>query len=118
VVGNIYEQIPIGSSAEHGGFPADSQIDFQVEAMMGYFHVISGIPLSKWGFTGTESGWSNTQAITVSASSGSTSTSPTPTTTSTPTRTVLEFPTWIILPLFCNDDVAINCIYQKKDTKK
>ena len=52
--------------------PSGGQLDFQVEAMVGYVHrsgVHIPIPSSGWGFTGETSGWSNTQTITIPASS-------------------------------------------------
>ena len=96
---------------------AGGQVDFQVEATIGYWIRVPS-PYSLYGaedFTGESSGWSNTQTIAIT--NGSTSTSitassslnPTPTpsslnSTSTPTPTstpnVPEFPTLIILPLF------------------
>ena len=50
--------------------PAGGQIDFQVQAMIGYFHKWA-IPLSPWAFEGQTSGWSSTQTITIPASSSS-----------------------------------------------
>ena len=52
--------------------PSGGQLDFQVEAMIGYVHrsgVHIPIPSSGWGFTGETSGWSNTQTITIPAAS-------------------------------------------------
>ena len=63
-----------------------TQLDFQVEAMIGYIHRIPINPFAPWFFNGTESGWSNTQTITIPASSTSPSPSP----------TVPEFPIWAI----------------------
>jgi hypothetical protein len=40
-----------------------SQIDFQVEAMIGYFSRTTGF--ASWYFAGEESGWSNTQTLTI-----------------------------------------------------
>ena len=54
--------------------PSGGQLDFQVEAMIGYVHrsgVHIPIPSSGWGFTGEKSGWSNTQTITIPASAPS-----------------------------------------------
>jgi hypothetical protein len=62
-------------------FPPDAQVDFQVEAMIGY---VSRYPVpftSGWTFTGEESGWSNTQTLTIGESQTPTSSpanSPTP----------------------------------------
>jgi hypothetical protein len=53
-------------------FPPGAQVDFQVEAMIGYVHrqnISIAVPGSGWVFTGETSDWSNTQTITISASS-------------------------------------------------
>jgi hypothetical protein len=70
-------------------FPAGAQVDFQVEAMIGYCHRILQGDVAPWYFTGEESGWSNTQTITIPAS-----VSPSPTSTPVP-----EFPSLTILLL-------------------
>jgi hypothetical protein len=44
---------------------SSSQLDFQVEAMIGYFSRTVGF--ASWYFAGEESGWSNTQTITIDA---------------------------------------------------
>gem|GEM_PF-705215 len=46
-------------------FPSDAQVDFQVEALIGYFHYVSAYPFSSDVFEGQESGWSGTQALTI-----------------------------------------------------
>jgi hypothetical protein len=62
-------------------FPFSSQVDFQVEAMIGYIHRVldpnatSQLDLYPYVFTGEESGWSSTQTITI----GEIQTSPEPT---------------------------------------
>lgn len=75
-------------------FPDGAQVDFQVEAMIGYFQpvVYPDGRTSRWvfNFIGEESGWSNTRTITMPDSSASVSPSP----------TVPEFPPLVILPLF------------------
>ena len=98
-------------------------IDFQVQAVTGFYNVTwvagympgmptqvqSGNGYSDITFNPAESSdWSPTQTVTIPASFTSTSTSPTPTPTSTvsptaspsPSPTIPEFPTWIILPFF------------------
>lgn len=45
-------------------FPADAQVDFQVQAMIGYFHR-GYLPLSGDEFVGKTSEWSNTQTLTI-----------------------------------------------------
>jgi len=49
--------------------PTGGQVDFQVEAMIGYVHREISIPVpgTGWLFTGETSGWSNTQTITIDA---------------------------------------------------
>jgi hypothetical protein len=52
-----------------GTIPSDGQMDFQVEALIGYEHgVFTYPPWSAWVITGETSGWSNTQTITIGAS--------------------------------------------------
>jgi hypothetical protein len=72
-----------------GTFPAGGQVDFQVEAMIGYVH--RTVAFNSWYFTGEESGWSNTQTITTPAN-----VSPSP--TSTPI--IPEFQSIIIILTF------------------
>jgi hypothetical protein len=50
--------------------PSGGQVDFQVEAMVGYVHREISIPVpgTGWVFTGEASGWSNTQTLTINAS--------------------------------------------------
>lgn len=47
-------------------FPVGSQIDIQVEAMIGYIHrmIVEG-GMVPWVFTGEKSGWSGTQTLTI-----------------------------------------------------
>lgn len=71
-------------------FPVGGQVDFQVEAMIGYFHKYA-IPLSPWVFEGQTSGWSNTQSITIPETSIYASSTP------SPTSMVPEFPEIIIV---------------------
>jgi hypothetical protein len=63
-------------------FPPDAQVDFQVEAMIGYIHHVVAIPFSADVFEGETSGWSATQTITISESQTLT---PSPASTPTPT---------------------------------
>jgi len=48
-------------------FPYGAQVDFQVEAMIGYVHRDASISMAPWVFTGEKSGWSETQTLTISA---------------------------------------------------
>ena len=87
--------------------PSGGQVDFQMQAIIGYYttvpNYIAGhsIPVgTKQVFTGETSKWSNSQTISIPDGSVSISTSPNQTNTPTPSPTVPEFPTLIILPLF------------------
>lgn len=70
------------------GLPPNSQIDFQVEAMIGAAHrgynpdATDQLQMFPWVFDGEESGWSNTQTVTISdgTSTATPSTSPSSTT--------------------------------------
>jgi hypothetical protein len=52
---------------------SSSQVDCQVEAMIGYFSRSGGVFLAPWYFAGEESGWSGTQTVTISAPDASSS---------------------------------------------
>lgn len=93
---------------------AGGEIDFQVEAMIGYvYREVTPVPGGGWLFTGETSGWSPTQTITVSASSSVATATPSPTEslpnfnpTSTPTQTLGEFSITlafvaIVISIFC-----------------
>jgi hypothetical protein len=79
-----------------GDVPAGGQVDFQVEALIGYYTSVPYYPPGDTEFpegttqvfTGETSSWSNTQTITIA--NGSTSTSISPSTTSNPTPTPLS----------------------------
>lgn len=71
--------------------PSDGQIDFRVQAQIGYFTYYY-MPWKVYDFTGETSGWSNTQTITISDGSTSTTT-PNPTSSSNPTITPTLTPT-------------------------
>jgi hypothetical protein len=75
-----YDTTTNSYSPRLSGLPSNAQIDFQVEAMIGY--VSRTVEFASWHFTGEESGWSNTQTITISESQTPT---PSPATTPTPT---------------------------------
>ena len=86
---------PIGNQE----IPDGVNVDFQVQAMIGYF------TRNNYGYiilTGQSSDWSPTQTITIGETSSTTSPNPTPTSTQnpTPTPTVPEFSWLAILPLF------------------
>ena len=133
--GGTWTQVPYTltqSNSQHttlliptSNYPANSQLDFQVEAAIGHYTTVPyyphgydnngnpiGMPFGTTKvFNGTQSGWSNTQTINLADGSVSISTSPNPTTTTTPrstsptnsptsTPTVPEFPTIEIMLLF------------------
>jgi hypothetical protein len=63
--------------------PTGGQVDFQVQAMIGYVHreITVPVPGTGWVFTGETSGWSDTQTLTIGESQTPTSppaNSPTP----------------------------------------
>ena len=103
------------------GYPARSQVDFQVEALMWqdtqvYIadHPMAPIDLGghyeqRYSFYGT-SGWSNTQTITIPETSTTTSPSPNP----TPTPVVPEFPILASLPLFAAVWLLATRLLQRK----
>ncbi len=84
--------------------PAGSQLDFQVQVLIGQVNIVYTELMAGDGynFTGESSDWSNTQTITIAngatSTSISSSTSANPTPTSTPA--VPEFSWLVILPLF------------------
>jgi hypothetical protein len=65
-------------------FPAGVQVDFQVEAMIGYVHRDISQAFAPWVFTGEKSGWSNTQTLALSTASSPPT--PSPETTPFPTN--------------------------------
>jgi hypothetical protein len=78
--------------------PSGGQVDFQVEAMIGYISRTVGF--ASWYFAGQESGWSNTQTVTIPSSNSA-----------SPIPTVPEFPIWIILPFFMS--ILLVAVYLK-----
>jgi len=73
---------------------ANDQVDFQVEAMIGYVHRTIGF--MSWYFTGESSDWSPTHTVTIPTSNVSYN----PTVSPSPTPSVPELPWLILLPLF------------------
>jgi hypothetical protein len=88
-----------------GDLSAGSQVDFQVQASIGYYsNPLYEITLEYNVFTGETSGWSNTQTLTVSASS---------------TPEIPEFPSWIILPLLIIVAIGVGLLlYFKKRNRQ
>ncbi len=70
---------------------SSSQIDFQVEAMIGYFSRTTGF--ASWYFAGEESGWSNTQTITIDATSNGSSL-PSQNPSATPNQSDTQISVW------------------------
>jgi hypothetical protein len=68
-------------------FPDGAQVDYQVEAMIGYVHREISIPVPGigWIFTGETSGWSETLELTVPISTQLPTIATSPTTTPEPT---------------------------------
>jgi hypothetical protein len=126
-----YSVISLGTLGD-GGFslvtnakmidvPSGGQVDFQVEAMIGYVYreISIAVPGSGWIFTGETSGWSKTQTLTVSASS-TPSTSPVPPiepTQSPEPQQIEPFTTTIILAAVVAATVVVAAgllVYSKK----
>jgi hypothetical protein len=86
-------------------FPAGGQVDFQVEAMIGYIHHVAAMPFSADVFEGETSGWSNTQTVTIPTSTSSPNPSPSvslnpspsPSPSPEPTPEVEPFPTTLVI---------------------
>jgi hypothetical protein len=74
-------------------FPVGAQVDFQVEAMNGYVHrVWSGnatnqLEMLPYVFSGEESGWSDTQTVTINTNDATALYTGSPSPTSTPDQT-------------------------------
>jgi hypothetical protein len=87
-----YTEVSYSSSRwgyETVSFSSGAQVDFQVEAMIGYTHrQVTGGMIVPWVFTGETSGWSATQTLTIGEIQ--TQTSPEP--TSTPTSSSFNEP--------------------------
>jgi hypothetical protein len=99
----------IGTGSVWGNLQSNDQVDFQVEAMIGYVHRTIGF--MSWYFTGESSDWSATHTVTTPSSN----VTPNPTVTSLPTPTVPELPSWII-PLLLGIILATAglLVYHKK----
>jgi len=86
--------------------PPGSQVSFQTEAMLGYIYRIDEAPYYPYAFNGTESGWSNTETITIPGTTPTPSVSstiiptisPNPTPTPTPAPISTPTPSAIVMP--------------------
>jgi hypothetical protein len=78
--------------------PPGGQVDFQVEAMIGYVHRAL-TQMNPYIFTGETSGWSNTQTITIGTSTptATPNTSPSPSAEPTPNSNSEPFPTTLVV---------------------
>lgn len=105
------------------------QVDFQVEALIGYYTRVYGTPVpgipgsgtSYYDvFTGETSGWSNTQTITVSGNSSTTDSGASPTDGQNPSATpeVPEFLLWIILAILTIAMLAVAAVFRRKSQTK
>jgi hypothetical protein len=79
------------------GLPPNASIDFQVEALSGYW--TRTIEFGSQHFEAQESGWSPMQTVTIPASSGSTTQTPSPSSSPSTSPTVPELSWLIIIPL-------------------
>jgi hypothetical protein len=99
--------------------PSDGQIDFRVQAQVGYFTSYN-MPWKVYVFHGETSGWSNIQTITIPEGSTSTSSpNPTPTSTQnpTPTATVPEL-SWLAILLLLASMLAVALLLKECQVKK
>jgi hypothetical protein len=86
----------LGEGHVWGNLQVNAQVDFQVEAMIGYVHRTVGF--MSWFFTGESSGWSNTQTITIPETAN---TSP------NPSPTIPELPLVSVIFLFAITSVSL-----------
>jgi hypothetical protein len=96
------EGLKLTAQGMYTTFPPNAQIDFQVEAMIGYIHHVIAMPFSADVFEGQTSGWSNTQTLTIPASS---------------TPEIPEFPSGIILPLLIIVAIGVGLLVHFKKRK-
>ena len=102
-----------------GNLSAGDQIDFQVEALVGYYTTLTGTPdplfhrtTESYVFTGAESGWSNTQTITIPDTS---ITSPTP--SLAPSPSIPEFPSFVVVSFLMAATVLTAIFYKGKHSR-
>jgi hypothetical protein len=105
------------SPTRESGFDAPyGEMDFQVEALIGYIHRDASQFMAPWVFDGGTSGWSPTQTIAIADNSSSTSinSSPYPTLTSpSPTPSVPEFSFLTILPILLALPIALAIVRKR-----
>jgi hypothetical protein len=92
--------------------PPKAEVDFQVEAMIGFFsrlynpNATNQLEMFPWGFTGAESGWSNTQTIAIDEST------PTASSSTTATPSIPEFS--LISAIFLLVVASVSLVYFKR----
>ena len=115
--------VPLGLTPPLPDIPVGGQVDFQVQALIGYYSgaVWYGNSWFDWSSSDlSSSDWSRIQTITIPASS--TSPNQTPNTTTSPsssltrTPTVPEFPLLVILPLFAFV-LSVAVVYRYRKTR-
>lgn len=97
------------------GLPSNAQLDFQVQALIGYVHrgynpnTTDPVQMWPWIFTGETSDWSSTQTITLPTSTPSPTSSPSPTSTpdQTPEPTPKETPQTLQLEAIIGTVIAV-----------
>jgi hypothetical protein len=101
------------SDVQLNGDFAGKQLDFEVQALIGSYTVITTQPNEKYHypFDGEISGYSNTQTIAIPQDSSNTTT-PMP----SPSPTVPELSWWVILPLFVSLIFISVIIRHRKNT--
>ena len=102
------------SDVQLNGDFAGKQLDFEVQALIGYYTMITTQPNEKYHypFDGEISGYSNTQTIAIPQYSSNTTT-PMP----SPSPTVPEFPYLLVIPLLLSV-LAVAAILRKMQSKK
>jgi hypothetical protein len=93
-----------GPTMVFGGLSAGEQVDFQVQAIAGYYTQADNQPMMRGPnydvFHGESSGWSTTQTFTMPG---------------TPSPTVPEFPTTAMLPLFVTIPLIVTLFLRKRN---
>jgi hypothetical protein len=59
------EGLELDSRGIYATLPVGAEVDFQVEAMVGYTHRVVEGGMAPWYFFGEKSGWSSTQTLTI-----------------------------------------------------
>ena len=94
--------------------PLGGEVDFQVEAMIGYTHRVVEGGIAPWYFFGETSGWSNTQTLTIDANAPTTT--PNASTTSpalTGSTSPMQSPTATLQQTDSQSDVLFGPIWEQ-----